>query len=145
MRLSQNFTLEELIYSDTANRYKINNTPTDKEIRNLGALCQNVLQPLRDKLGKPITITSGYRSNQLNSKLKGASNSQHRYGQAADIVVKGMDTNQLYRFIKGSGIIYDQLIYEVSGNTSWVHISYCHSHNRKQNLIYRNGRYILDF
>lgn len=144
MRLSQNFTLNELTYSDTAKKYKIDNTPSKEVIKNLGALVANVLQPLRDKLGKPIIITSGYRCSKLNSKIGGSNTSQHLTGQAADIIVRGMKVEDLYSFIKKSGIVYDQLIQEHSGNTTWVHISYCTKLNRKQNLIYKNNHYILD-
>ena len=100
MRLSQNFTLNELTYSDTASRLGIKNLPTQEVIQNLGALVQNVLQPLRDMLGKPITITSGFRNKLLNQKVGGANNSQHLFGQAADIIVYGMKVEDLYNYIK---------------------------------------------
>lgn len=144
MRLSTNFTLEELCYSSTAKKYKIDNKPPEDIIRNLGALVLNVLQPLRDKLGKPITITSGYRCKELNSKIKGSNSSQHVYGQAVDILCPGMSAQTLYTYIKHSGILYDQLILEITNNAQWVHISYTNKFNRKQNLIYKQGKYILD-
>ena len=87
MNLSQNFTLQELIYSDTANAYKINNTPSEPVINNLKALCLNVLQPLRNALGCPIIISSGFRCAELNKCVGGAANSGHLYGQAADFIV----------------------------------------------------------
>ena len=120
------------------------NLPTQEEIRNLGALAQNVLQPLRDMLGKPITITSGFRNKLLNQKVGGASNSQHLYGQAADIIVLGMKVEDLYNYIKNSNLIYDQLIFEQTKNTKWVHISYNKKFNRRQNLIYKNNKYTKD-
>ena len=76
--LSKNFTLEELVYSDTAKRYGLNNTPTPQVIANLKNLCVNVLQPLRDYLGKPIRVTSGYRSPEVNKRVGGAVDSQGR-------------------------------------------------------------------
>ena len=144
MRLSKNFTLFELTYSDTASKLGFKNLPTQEEIRNLGALAQNVLQPLRDMLGKPITITSGFRNKLLNQKVGGASNSQHLYGQAADIIVLGMKVEDLYNYIKNSNLIYDQLIFEQTKNTKWVHISYNKKFNRRQNLIYKNNKYTKD-
>lgn len=145
-RLSKNFTLEEFTSSDTARKKNINNIPTTEVIKNLGALVQNVLQPLRDKLptGKYILITSGYRSQELNKAIGGAPNSQHTRGQAADIIVPGIKNKDLYRFIKASGLVYDQLILEETKNMSWIHISYCTKLNRKQNLLYKNNRYIID-
>lgn len=144
MRLSKNFTLFELTYSDTASKLGFKNLPTQEEIRNLGTLAQNVLQPLRDMLGKPITITSGFRNKLLNQKVGGASNSQHLYGQAADIIVFGMEVEDLYNYIKNSNLIYDQLILEQTKNTKWVHISYNKKFNRRQNLIYKNNKYTKD-
>ena len=144
MRLSKNFTLFELTYSDTASKLGFKNLPTQEEIRNLGALAQNVLQPLRDMLGKPITITSGFRNKLLNQKVRGASNSQHLYGQAADIIVLGMEVEDLYNYIKNSNLIYDQLILEQTKKDKWVHISYNKKFNRRQNLIYKNNKYTKD-
>ncbi len=143
MRLSKNFTLEEMTYSDTARKYGFHNYPTSIVIKNLGYLTQNFLQPLRDKLGKAIVILSGYRSEQLNKKVGGKDNSQHRYGQAVDIEAIGMSPIELYLFIKQSGLEYDQLILERTKNAEWVHVSYC-KHNRHQALRYINGVYTLD-
>lgn len=143
MRLSPHFTLEEMIYSDTAKRYKIDNTPKEEIIKNLGYLAHNLLEPLRELLGKPIVITSGYRCERLNTRIKGSKTSQHMYGQAADIWVRGMSPQLLYETIKNSGLDYDQLIHEKTKNAEWVHVSYC-KHNRHQNLIYKSGVYVLD-
>ena len=125
-----NFSINELCYSDIANKYGIKNIPSISECDNLLNLIFYVLQPLRDKLGKPIIINSGYRCKALNSHplIKGVSNSQHLTGQAADIRVNGCTPSRLIDFIKTSGIEYDQLINE----GSWVHISYNKNHNRKQ-------------
>ena len=85
MKLSNNFSLEELIKSDTANKCEIKNTPNSLELKNLTNLATKVLQPIRDTFGKPIIISSGFRSIQLNKKVGGASNSDHLFGAAADI------------------------------------------------------------
>ena len=85
MQLTKNFTLEELVHSDTANAKGIDNTPTQEIIDNLKELAENVLQPIRDKWGKPLTVNSGYRCKELNKAVGGVSTSQHQKGKAADI------------------------------------------------------------
>lgn len=125
-----NFKMSELIYSEVATKRGINNTPEIKALDCMLELIYNVLQPLRDKLGKPVIITSGYRNFEVNSLVNGARNSQHTKGQAVDIVVKGMSISQLIEFIKKSSIEYDQLINE----RNWVHISFVNGKNRRQNL-----------
>ena len=124
-----NFTISELVKSDTAEKNGINNTPDINSLDNLLELIFYVLQPLRDKLKKPIVITSGFRSVKVNILVGGVDNSQHLYGQAADITVNGMSAVQLFDFVKNSGIEYDQCINEYN---SWVHVSYNKGHNRKQ-------------
>lgn len=84
MRLTPHFELNELIYSSTAEKLGIDNTPTAKVIRNLSTLCQTVLEPLREAYGKPIYITSGYRGKALNVAVGGARNSDHLHGCAAE-------------------------------------------------------------
>lgn len=130
-----NFTISELVKSDTAERQGINNTPDINSLDNLLELIFYVLQPIRDKLGKPMVITSGYRSAKVNALVGGVGNSQHLYGQACDFVVNGMTPKQVVEFIKKSGVEFDQCIEEHSCNTSWVHISYNKNHNRKQILL----------
>lgn len=125
-----NFTISELCVSNKARELKINNIPTDVQtMDNLFYLITECLQPLRDKLKRPIIITSGYRNAQINKLVGGVANSQHKTGQAADIHVNGMRPQQLIDFIVKSGIVYDQLINEYD---SWVHISYSKGKNRKQ-------------
>lgn len=143
MRLSKNFTLEEMTYSDTAKRYGYHNYPNTEAIKNLGCLTQNFLQPLRDKINKPILILSGYRSELVNQKVGGAKTSQHKYGQAVDIQIAGMSPLQLFIYIKESGLDYDQLILERTKKAEWVHVSFT-KHNRHQALRYINGVYTLD-
>lgn len=121
-----NFSISELVHSDTANKFRINNTPNLIALDNMLELIFYVLQPLRIKLGKPIIITSGYRCPKLNQLVGGVKNSQHLEGKAVDIVVKGMSPNDLIAFILKSGIEFDQLINE----KTWVHISFSKGHNR---------------
>lgn len=127
--MTLNFKMSELIQSDTAIRYNINNMPDINSLDCMLDLIYYVLQPLRTKLGKPIIVTSGYRNSQVNKLVKGKSNSQHVRGQAADIVVNSMTPNQLINFIMKSGIEYDQLINEYD---QWTHISFVKGKNRKQ-------------
>jgi len=143
MRLSEHFTLEEMCYSDTARRNNIRNLAIPPIQKNLGYLCQNLLEPLRKRINLPIIVTSGYRCERLNQLVGGSPRSQHVYGQAADIRVNGLSPEALYLIIKTSGLVYDQLILEETKTAKWVHVSYT-KHNRKQNLLYKNGKYTLD-
>lgn len=129
-----NFTMSELIHSDEAKRHGINNIPNDKQILdNLLLLITECLQPIRDYIKKPIRITSGYRCKTLNDlpTIRGAKNSEHLTGQAADIVVAGMTPKQLIQKIKESGIEYRQLIDEYG---LWTHISYSKGNNIKHSF-----------
>lgn len=132
MNLTQNFTINELTYSVTANANKIDNRPSVQVIANLKALCENVLQPLRNYLGCPVKITSGFRCAVLNKKIGGAINSQHCVGQAADFIVPQKNLKDVYNYIKYN-LPYDQLLYEYNKSDKWIHVSYrSDGHNRKQ-------------
>jgi hypothetical protein len=132
MNLTKNFTLEELTASITAANKGINNVPAKEIIDNLKYLCIEVLQPARDKLGKPITVNSGYRCPELNKAVSGANGSQHLAGQAADISMGSKAANRLlFDTIKELGK-YDQLIDEK--DYQWVHVSYKKTGNRFQIL-----------
>ena len=129
-----NFTMSELLHSDEAKRHKINNIPNDKQILdNLLVLITECLQPIRNYIGKPINITSGYRCETLNNlpTIKGAKTSDHLTGCAADIVIKGMTPKQVIAKIKASGVEYKQLINE---HNLWTHISYSKGNNIKQSF-----------
>jgi len=137
--LSKNFALDEFTKSNTAKKLGIDNTPGPIEIANIGALVINVLQPLRDAMGFPIIITSGYRSQALNQAISNsASDSQHVKGQAADIV--GQDKAKMFYYIKDF-LPFDQLIWEAgnSNEPQWIHVSYKAIGNRKQVLRYTPG------
>lgn len=127
-QLSDHFSLEEMTNSQTAKRQNIDNTPSDEVVAQLTNLCQDVLEPLRAKFGA-ISINSGYRSPALNKAVGGVANSQHVLGQAADTELMGTDNLDWAYMVKGSGIVYDQLILEfydpaIGGNNGWVHVSY---------------------
>ena len=128
----KHFTIKELAHSDTALAKGIDNFPTAEAINNLTKLVDNVLDPLREKYGKPIRVSSGYRSAILNRSVNGATSSQHRRGEAADITVGSKEENRkLFEIIK-SELPFDQLIDEK--DFSWVHVSFREGRNRKQIL-----------
>lgn len=128
----QYFTINELTASNTAQARGIDNTPNAKTQASLTQLIENVLDPVRRIWGRPITVNSGYRCPALNAAVKGASNSQHLKGEAADITTGSSDGNRkLFEKISASGIPFDQLIDE--SGYSWIHISYS-GRNRRQVL-----------
>lgn len=139
------FSLAEMCRSDKARQYGINNTPNQEQVDNLILLINNVLDPLREAYGKPINVSSGFRSVALNAKVGGVSNSQHLYGQAADIVVYVKNANgenvvskeenkKLFILAQELRLPFDQLIDEY--NFQWVHISFSKSRCRRQ-IIYK--------
>lgn len=130
MSLGKYFTIEEMTHSDAAKRLKIANTYTQAEYNNLKALVENILDPLRTKVGKSITINSGFRNEQVNRAVGGAAISQHRFGQAADLVIEGMSTREIVNLIVDMKLPYDQLIEEFG---SWVHVSFS-TRNRREVL-----------
>ncbi|MDD6894989.1 MAG: D-Ala-D-Ala carboxypeptidase family metallohydrolase [Prevotellaceae bacterium] len=139
MELTKNFSLEEMLRSDTAKRCGITNKPKAEEetevVENLKALCVEVLQPLRDFLGKPVVVSSGYRCRELNEKVGGVSNSQHLTGEAADIRVKDRhELIEIMRFIMDE-TVFDQLIREKSATGEWVHVSYKRNGNNRQQVF----------
>lgn len=124
VKLSKNFDSNEFTYSVTAQANRINNAPSIEVINNLKALCENVLQPLRDYLNSPVKITSGYRCKELNTKVGGKSNSQHLTGNAADFITPYKNLKDVFNYIKNN-LVYDQLLYEYNSKGDiWVHVSY---------------------
>lgn len=130
--ITNNFSLEELIFSDYAIRNNIDNTPPPDVLFNLKYLAVR-LEQCRIAIGLPIRITSGYRCKELNDGVNGASNSAHTYGLAADINVPGMSalkvTQELIPFIKYIKI--DQLIYE----GTWTHIGLCLGRTPREQVL----------
>ena len=138
MKLTEHFSLEEMIQSSTATKLGIDNTPNKRIISELTKLCKDVLEPIRQKYNKPIIVTSGYRCAELNKAVKGASNSQHVYGTAADIKPKTGTVKELFNLIKemadNKEIKLRQLIDEY--NYSWIHLSVNDKyHGYKENQI----------
>jgi len=131
IKLSGNFSLWEFVYSEDAIKYGLMDKQlsiSEKEILNLKRLCQNVLQPIRNELKLPIRINSGYRSKELNDKIKGAINSDHMQGKAADIYIPGK-MEIAFGIIKAK-MNFRQLINE--HNFAWIHVSYDEFDNKKQ-------------
>ncbi|MEI7671106.1 MAG: D-Ala-D-Ala carboxypeptidase family metallohydrolase [Deltaproteobacteria bacterium] len=122
IKLSTHFSLAEMIHSDYAVRNGFDNTPDVDEIAELRKLCNRMLEPIRDILGVPIRINSGFRSPAVNAGIGGAPTSQHQRGQAADFIVPGVSNRKIVDAIIQSRIEYDQLIYE-GGESGWVHVS----------------------
>jgi zinc D-Ala-D-Ala carboxypeptidase len=129
MKLSENFTLEELIATKTG----LFNDPGKNEIHALAALVTNVLQPVRTIYGKPIKLNSGYRSTKVNTSVGGVSSSQHLKGEAADITCG--NNQELFNLIIEHGV-FDQLIWEfgTDDQPDWIHVSYSLNRNRKNVL-----------
>ena len=133
------FTIDEMCKTST----KLDNVPNAVERANLVCLIENVLDPIRERYGKPIIVTSGFRSERVNKAVGGVSTSQHAKGQASDIITKGnIDNALLFNLIldmkKKGKIVFDQLIAEfpTNNNPSWLHISYkTVGTNREQVLV----------
>lgn len=125
------FSIQELTSSNKATALGMPNEPGETEVRALTALIDKVLDPIREKWGKPITVNSGYRSKKLNSAVKGVPTSQHLKGEAADITAGSPELNKkLFEQIKSmeekGEIEFDQLIWERGSKIgpAWIHISY---------------------
>lgn len=134
--LTNNFSLQEMIKSETALRRDMDNTPhSDEVVQNLTVLCEQVLQPLRDVYGVGIKVNSGYRSPDVNAAVGGSRTSDHCKGQAADIEIPGVANADLAQYI-ADNFNFTQLILEfyTQGvpDSGWVHISYDSNNLKKQ-------------
>jgi len=137
MNLTKNFTLEEMIKSETALRHGMDNNPGEKEIGNLKVLCEKVLQPVRDHFGKGVKVNSGFRHPDVNAKVGGSRTSDHTRGQASDIEIPGVPNAELAEWIRDN-LEYRQLILEFYTpgvpDSGWVHVSYVAEDNKKEVL-----------
>ena len=147
MKLSENFTLQELIYSDTAVRMGIDNKPNDETVENLKILCENILEPIRSHFKAPVVVSSGYRSEAVCLAVGSSSKSQHIKGQAVDFEIFGIPNKDVTDWVV-QNLDYDQCILEFwndkEPNSGWVHCSYSKDNNRKQYLNAQklNGRVV---
>ena len=145
MQLSKHFTLEEMTKSMTATRKGINNIPGPGEIKNLGDLCYEVLEPLRAHFDLPVTISSGYRSEALCEAIGSKKTSQHAKGQTVDLEINSVPNIKAAYWLQNN-VDFDQLIMEFYDKDDpaggWIHISYHESgSNRKQVLTFDGKKY----
>lgn len=120
IKLSTHFSLDELTASQTAIQRSIKNEPNKAELKNLKKLCLKILEPFRALVG-PLHVTSGFRSKELNRINGGVPNSQHRLGQAADILPIQTALKIAYLKLVDSKIPFDQAIFEFG---RWIHVSW---------------------
>jgi zinc D-Ala-D-Ala carboxypeptidase len=134
------FSWDEFEESSTAERLKLDNTAPPQARRAIVHLVETVLDPLREALGRPVRITSGFRSAALNAAIKGSATSQHMKGEAADIKVEGMGAEAIARAIVDLGVEFDQVIWYDPVRGGHVHVS-CKAfgHNRRQTLWAPSG------
>ena len=125
--ISEHISYKEGVYSITATRRGIDNTPNDEQLDNMETIAEKIFEPLREWVGGAIKINSFFRSVKLNKAIGGSSKSQHCQGQAIDIDdTFGVVTNSdMYNYIKNN-LDFDQLIWEFGDddNPNWVHVSY---------------------
>ena len=135
--ISKHISNKEGVYSRTALRRGIDNTPTKDHKKNMVELAENIFEPLRMYVGGPIKINSFYRSPELNKAIGGSSKSQHCNGQAIDIddTFGRMTNAEMFRFVKDH-LDFDQMIWEFGDdkNPNWVHVSYVGKENRNRCL-----------
>ncbi|MBL8327608.1 MAG: hypothetical protein JNJ71_02080 [Rubrivivax sp.] len=132
MNLSRFFSLAEMTASDTARQKGIPNEPDAQQLQHLRNLANAVLDPLREAVGAPIKVSSGFRSPQLNAAIPGSSStSQHSLGQAADLQPSTVSVLELFKTVIRLGLPFDQVIFEArSAQSKWVHVSHKAGANR---------------
>ena len=144
-KLSPNFSLAEMIKSETALRHDLDNTPGEAEVANLRKLAENVLQKVRNHYGKGVKVNSGYRAPDVNAAVGGSWTSDHCKGQAADIEIPGVANADLAQWVVDN-CDFRQVILEFYTpgipDSGWVHVSYVEGDNKKQVLtaMKENGK-----
>lgn len=144
MKLTKNFSLHEMTKSETALRKGLDNEPDDTQQANLKALCENILQKVRDEFG-PTKVNSGFRHPNVNAAVGGSKTSDHCKGMAADIEVPGVANGDLAQWV-ADNCEFRQVILEFYTpgipDSGWVHVSYNPDDNKKQILtaMRENGR-----
>lgn len=135
-QISKYITLQEATTSQTAIRKNIPNIPAPKDIENMKHVAVNVFDKVREHFGKPIRVSSFFRSLRLNNAVGGSKTSQHVKGEAIDMQgTNGVTNAEIFNFIKDN-LVFDQLIWEFGTNKepAWVHVSLSKTKNRKQVL-----------
>lgn len=141
------FSIEELTASTQARKMGIENIPTDEARANLEALVDAVLDPLREKYGYPIHVSSGYRCPRLNKAVGGEKTSQHVNGEAADIyVTRPKEMAELFSLIYYL-LPYDQLIWEKGSDEApaWIHVSYASGRAQRYQCLRYDGKKYNDY
>ena len=145
MKLTENFSLSEMIKSETALRLDLPNDPEPDHLENMKALAENVLQPVRDHFGRGVKVNSAYRHPDVNKAVGGSTTSDHCKGMAADIEIPGIPNAELAEWIQDN-LEFRQLILEFYTpgvpDSGWVHVSYNPADNKKQVLtaMKENGK-----
>lgn len=137
-KLSKNFKYREFIKSEIADKLQICNEPNLTQLNNIQALVDNVLQPVRDLIDAPITITSGFRSKALNIAIKGSTTSQHCANNGAAVDIECFETgNKILFDLIRKNFNFDQLIWEFGdeNNPDWVHVSYVNETSNRNQVL----------
>ena len=147
IKLSPHFLLSELLTTEHKEYMLLQEKGVQQYLNNLYILCNYILEPIRCYYNVPITVTSGFRCKELNEEVGGSKTSQHNYGEAADIIVKGKTVDEVFNDIKDGkiDICYRQLIKEKINGKFWVHIAmvklpYNKDDKYKQNLTTTDGK-----
>lgn len=137
MNLTAHFTLEELCATTHQELARINLQEGQK---NMGRMYQlaGFAERVREIIGKPVVVNSGFRCIKLNNAVGGSLTSQHLYAEALDIRVRSKTPHEVFQILAASDLKYDQLILEKAGNAQWVHVSIG---SKKEKLTYTNGKY----
>ena len=132
------FTIEELCQSETAEKYKIDNTPSEEIKKNLETLVDCLLDPLRESWGSPIIINSGYRCPILNKAVGGSKTSSHMSGWSVDMRPKNGKMEEFKKFVIQfiKTRFWDQCILEKSGDVEWVHLSLYNNSGKQRMMIF---------
>jgi len=134
-KISKHISYKEATHSNYAKQHKITNKPKEEHIENMELLAEKVFEPLREWVGCPIRVNSMFRSEKLNSALKGSKTSSHLKGQAMDITSMACEKDDcksnldMFHYIKDN-LDFDQLIWEFGSEPKWLHVSY---NNKKDN------------
>ena len=138
-RISKHISYKEAVGSNYAKQYGIKNKPNEEQVENMQLLAEKVFEPLREWVGCPIRVNSMFRSQELNSAIKGSSTSSHMKGEAMDITSMACGKEncksnlEMFHWIKDN-LEFDQLIWEFGAEPKWLHVSFS-KNNRKQVLV----------
>lgn len=148
-KISPHFSFFEMTRTQHEDLQDANRQVSDIVMASLGALCTDILEPVRKHFGRPVRINSGYRSPALNKRIGGSKYSQHMKGQAADFTIPGIPEKDVWDWVRlQSGLNWGQVIWETPpGATPWIHISlgtpYRAATKSKQALVYLgSGNYV---